>query len=89
MRPEKDILLDLEKVCQSPGYIHVLAFLTFRDNYVPYGSNGIKDESAVSQEELIRSEFRLLQGLMIKHIRRNPAADHATARPSSEPRKRY
>lgn len=66
MSKEKDILSDLEKICQSPGYIHALAFLNFRDNYAPYNSDGIKSESDNTEHELIRAELRLLQGLMIK-----------------------
>ena len=38
-RSEQEIFDELETVCASPGYVHVLAFLSFRDNMVSYGGH--------------------------------------------------
>jgi len=35
MRPEQEIFDELAKVCSSPGYIHAIAYLCFRDNMIP------------------------------------------------------
>jgi SEC-C motif/Nuclease-related domain len=67
-RTEKEIFDELALLCASPGYIHALAFIAFRDNIV-----GIKDELSAgdfskmySWDRLIRNEFMTLLGLMVK-----------------------
>ncbi|WP_228402859.1 NERD domain-containing protein [Pasteurella canis] len=68
MRSEKQIFNDLESLCQSPGYAHVIAYLCERNNYVHY-SDALKVEHIQEQydpERVIRSEISLLIGLMCK-----------------------
>jgi hypothetical protein len=67
-RSEKEIFDELALVCSSPGYIHAVAFIAFRDNIV-----GIKEELSAqdfskmhSWDRLVRSEFMTLLGLMVK-----------------------
>lgn len=67
-RTEKEVFDELALLCASPGYIHALAFIAFRDNIV-----GIKDELSpenfskmYSWDRLIRNEFMTLFGLMVK-----------------------
>ena len=36
MRSEREVFADLAALCTSPGYVHALAFLAFRDNYIHY-----------------------------------------------------
>ena len=67
-RPENYILQDLEKLCTSPGYVHALAFLCFRDNFIGYSEElKPKDlDKMKSYDRLLRSEISLLIGLMVK-----------------------
>ncbi|MFO9067149.1 SEC-C metal-binding domain-containing protein [Legionella pneumophila serogroup 1] len=67
-RPERDIFKDLESLCASAGYIHVIAFFCFKDN-----SLIISEEGGISSpyqenplERLIRTEIATLIGLMVK-----------------------
>ncbi|MEW4468428.1 SEC-C metal-binding domain-containing protein [Parasphingorhabdus sp. JC815] len=68
-RSEKEIFDELESLCSSPGYIHVLAYISYRDNLVTF--NGALSDDDVSnsyvKERTIRTEFSTLMGLMIKH----------------------
>lgn len=68
MRTEKEILADLEKLCQSPGYIHTLAFFCFRDNTTAFGDEITpKDLEHINPfERLIRTEISTLIGMMVK-----------------------
>ncbi len=68
-RSEQEIFDELETVCASPGYVHVLAFLSFRDNMVSYGGHMTAKEMAASYapDRTIRTEFSTLLGLMMKH----------------------
>lgn len=67
-RPEADILAELRNLTSNAGYIHVLAFLSWRDNYIGFGSEFTPDDMAKSYvaERLLRSEFVTLQGLMLQ-----------------------
>lgn len=67
-RSEAVILEELERLCASPGYIHALSFLCFRENFAHY-SDEFKTEDlahAKSLTRLIRTEISLLIGLMVK-----------------------
>ena len=68
-RSEQEIFDELETVCASPGYVHVLAFLSFRDNMVSYGGHLTGKDMAASyaSDRTIRTEFSTLLGLMMKH----------------------
>lgn len=68
MRNEQDIFDDLALLCSSPGYVHALSFLCFRDSIVAYaGEMKAKDMvNLYSKSRLIRTEIMTLVGLMIK-----------------------
>lgn len=67
-RPETEILDELQALCTSPGYVHALAHLCFRDNMVIFaGQLTERDlQKLHSPERLIRTEINTLLGLMIK-----------------------
>lgn len=71
-RSESEIWGDLENLCISPGYVHALAFLCWRDNFIGYQEDNFKPndlDKMKSSERLLRSELALLIGLMVKaHI---------------------
>lgn len=67
-RSEQAIFDELTKVCTSPGYIHAIAYLCFRDNMIRY-SGEMKPEDMqhmFSENRLIRTETSTLIGLLIK-----------------------
>lgn len=69
MRSEQAIFDELAKVCSSPGYIHAIAHLCFRDNMIRY-SGEMKPEDMwhmFSKNRLIRTETSTLIGLLIKN----------------------
>ena len=68
-RSEQSIFDALEELCASPGYIHVLAFLSLRDNMVSYRGRMTSEDMAASYapDRTIRTKFSTLVGLMIKH----------------------
>lgn len=67
-RDEHEVLADLRALTTSPGYIHALAFLSWRDNYIGFGNEITPDDMAKSYvaTRLLRSEFVTLQGMMIQ-----------------------
>lgn len=67
-RSEEEIFNDLSKLCLQPGYIHVIAFLCFRDNTIRYDETiEAKDMlHQFSMDRLLRTEFSTLIGLLIK-----------------------
>lgn len=69
VRSEKEILTELETVCTSNGYPHVLAYFSRENNFVfledhldPEQLHGGQDRNKV----LLRTEMSLLAGLMVK-----------------------
>ena len=68
-RSEQAVFDDLEELCASPGYIHVLAFLSLRDNTVGFAGHLTSDDMAASyaSDRVVRTEFSTLLGLMLKH----------------------
>src|SRR5258708_19371048 len=68
MRNENEIFADLMKLCASPGYVHAIANICFRDNMVFYaGELSPPDmKSLFSRERLIRTETSTLIGLLPK-----------------------
>ncbi len=67
-RNESEILADLARLCATPGYAHVIAFLCFRDDFVRVGPE--LDPEALTAlrgpSRLIRTEMSTLIGLMVK-----------------------
>ncbi|RHW16316.1 preprotein translocase [Sphingomonas gilva] len=68
-RTEQEVFDDLEHLCSSPGYIHVLALQSFRDNLVIHSGELTSEALAASYapQRTIRTEFSTLLGLMLKH----------------------
>lgn len=68
MRTEQEIFDEIAALCCSPGYVHAIAYLCFRDNII--GHHGeVKAEDLYrmsSMEKLSRTELSTLIGLMVK-----------------------
>jgi hypothetical protein len=67
-RPEQAIFDDLAALCVSPGYIHTIAYLCFRDHVVSFGDalRGEDYAKLFSFDRLIRTEISTLIGLMLR-----------------------
>lgn len=68
IRSERQVFADLAALCTSPGYVHALAFLAFRDNYIRY-SDELKAEDMMhlfSPQRLLRTEMATLEGLAMR-----------------------
>lgn len=68
-RPEADIFRDLSELCTSPGYVHAIAYLCWRDNLILFTGEELtkKDlEYQQSPERLLRTELSTLIGLMVR-----------------------
>jgi Holliday junction resolvase-like predicted endonuclease len=67
-RSENEVFTDLAALAQSPGYVHALAHIVWRDNFVHYqGAMQERDlDKTFSAERLIRTEITTLLGLMVK-----------------------
>jgi hypothetical protein len=69
MRDETTIFNDLEVLARSPGFIHAIALICFRDNVVSIDFGGQLDPDDVrtlSDGWLLRSELSTLIGLIFK-----------------------
>lgn len=68
LRAEQEIFDDLAALCTAPGYAHVVAYLSYRDNILRYSGEMLpKDmEHLFSPEHLIRTEIATLIGLLVK-----------------------
>lgn len=68
MRTEQEIFADLGKLCRSPGYVHALAYICFKDNFVLYAGEltGEDAKHPFSKDRLIRTEISTLIGLLVK-----------------------
>lgn len=68
LRAESEIFSDLDSLSKKPGYIHVIAYLSFRDNVTRFRKNiSAKDLDRISsRERLIRNEINSLIGCMVK-----------------------
>lgn len=71
MRLEKEIYAELAEVCVSPGYLHAIAYLCFRDNMVRFSGEMTADDmkDMFSADRLIRTEISTLVGLSLKEER--------------------
>ena len=68
MREEVEVIRDLELLCQSAGYVHALAFLCYKHNIIGFGDEVSPEDLTMltSSERVIKTEFSLLMGLMVK-----------------------
>src|ERR1700739_230245 len=68
MRSEQEVFDELARVCASPGYVHAIAFLGYRDTIIHYQDEMTVDDmhNLYSAERLVRTEISTLIGLMIK-----------------------
>ena len=68
-KTEDEIFSELESLCSSPGYIHVIAFFCYRDNVIQYSGKLTSDNMMYqySHEKLIRTEISTLLGLLCKN----------------------
>lgn len=68
VRKEAEIFSELAEICTSPGYIHAIAFLCFRDNTVKYADKLTSDDllQQFSMDRLVRTEISTLIGLACK-----------------------
>jgi hypothetical protein len=68
MRPEQEIFNELAELCVSPGYVHAIAYLCFRDNMIHYsGEMKAEDmQQLFSKNRLVRTETSTIIGLMLK-----------------------
>lgn len=68
-RSEQEVFDDLDALCSSKGYIHVLAYISSRDNFISYAEEMTHEAMAASYDpsRTVRTEFSTLLGLMLKH----------------------
>jgi hypothetical protein len=58
-RHEAEIFNDLQRLCCSPGFIHAIAYICWRDNLIRYAGEQITEDDLqyqYSSEKLIRSK---------------------------------
>ncbi|WP_228466718.1 hypothetical protein [Adhaeribacter swui] len=68
IREESEVFTELSELCTSPGYVHAIAFLCFRDNTIKHGDT-LTAEDVLQQftpERLLRTEISTLIGLACK-----------------------
>jgi hypothetical protein len=67
---EQEVFDELEVVCAAPGYVHVLALLSLRDNMISHDGHMTGDNMAASYapDRIVRTEFSTLLGLTMKHL---------------------
>lgn len=65
---EGDVFAELKSLCTSPGYVHALAFVCYRDNMIAYRDEMRPDDMTklFSRERLIRTEITTLLGLLVQ-----------------------
>lgn len=68
IRSEQVIFDELAELCVSPGYVHAIAYLCFRDNMILYSGEMKADDmqQLFSKTRLIRTETSTVIGLMLK-----------------------
>lgn len=69
MRHEQEVFDELQSVCRSAGYIHVLAYFSWRDNFLTYPESGMRPEDLAKSYKptrLFRTELTTLIGIMLK-----------------------
>jgi hypothetical protein len=66
---EVDIFRDLFELCTSPGYVHAIAYLCWRDNLILYTGEELTKQDLEYQQSpgrLLRTELSTLIGLMVR-----------------------
>jgi hypothetical protein len=80
VRSEPEIFSDLADLCSSPGYIHVIAYLCYRDDTIGYSDKITIDDilQQYSPNRLIRTEMSTLIRLCCESniSRETPAPDN-------------
>jgi hypothetical protein len=68
LRSEQVIFDELAELCVSPGYVHAVAYLCFRDNMIIFSGDMTADDmqQLFSKGRLIRTETSTIIGLMLK-----------------------
>lgn len=69
VRTESEIFSELSEVCSSPGFVHAIAYLCYRDNTFSYNRDDgvVVGEDVLQQfsmERLVRTEISVLIGLV-------------------------
>lgn len=64
-RKESEVFKELRDLCQSPGYIHAIAYFCFRDNTIIYSGEVTLEDvlPQFSKDRLVRTEISTLIGL--------------------------
>lgn len=67
-RSEREILAEIQALCTSPGYVHAVAALCFRDNMLIYAERLTEADlrDRFNPSRLLRTEINTLVGLMLK-----------------------
>jgi hypothetical protein len=68
-RDEDDVFNDLQRLCDSAGYIHAVAYFCWRDNLIRFAGDQITEDDVqhqYSHDKLLRTEISTLIGLMAK-----------------------
>jgi hypothetical protein len=65
---EEGVFAELKSLCTSPGYVHALAFICYRDNMIAYRDEMKADDmmKLFSRERLVRTEITTLLGLLVQ-----------------------
>jgi hypothetical protein len=68
-RSEREIFLELESLCVSPGFIHAIAYICMRDNLIRYSGEMTTEDMGrlYGRERLLRNEVNALIGLLVKN----------------------
>lgn len=68
-RTEAAVFADIAELCSSPGYVHALAYICHRDNFIEYDTEMKLPDTAklFTQGRLIRTEITTLIGLVVKN----------------------
>jgi hypothetical protein len=69
IRTESEIFSELESLCSSTGFIHVIAFFCFKDIFIHTTGEGLTAETLSQQfdkSRLSRTELSSIIGLMCK-----------------------
>ncbi len=67
-RAESAVFADIAELCSSPGYVHALAYICHRDNFVAYDTEMKLSDTAkiFTHGRLIRTEITTLIGLVVQ-----------------------
>ncbi|MFZ2308504.1 MAG: SEC-C metal-binding domain-containing protein [Rhodoferax sp.] len=65
---ETEVFSELQALCTSPGYIHAIAYICYRDNMIAYKQEMKADDmqKLFRSERLIRTEITTLLGLIVQ-----------------------